>query len=290
MQEEIEKIFDMIGMSKNETKIYLELLRKNSLTALELSRKTSIHRSNIYDGLRKLISKGLVSEIINGKTRNYNALPPSKIKNYLKQQEYEIDSLLPSLNNIAKNDDSKDKVEIISSVFSIRQKLTDLLDIGLDINVFGASQKSVETFGEGFLNEFHKERLKRKIFMRHIYDDNSIKRVKFLNKKAYTEAKLLAKKYSTNTATIICGDTILILVFTAPANGLVIKNKDIADAYSKYFEVLWKQAYTMKSPENKHLDNFYPEKKIELTEKNIELTEKEIEISDINKQCLIFSP
>ncbi|VVB77879.1 HTH-type sugar sensing transcriptional regulator TrmBL1 [uncultured archaeon] len=242
MEEQIINIFETIGLSRNETKIYLELLKNNNLSALELSKRTFVHRSNTYDSIRKLKDKGFVSEIIDKKKRLFIALPPERIKSYLKQKEYDIDSILPSLNNITKDCSTENRVEIINGTFSIRERLQDFLKSGLNINVYGASKEAVENFGEGFLKDFHKERMKKKILMRHIYDESAIERVRYLNKKAYTEARIIPKKYYTNSSITMCGDSVLIVVFNSPVYGIFIKNKDISNTYNKYFELLWREA------------------------------------------------
>lgn len=262
MEDQLISIFERIGMSKNETKIYLELLKNNSLSAWDLASKTNIHRSNTYDAIGKLKAKGFVSEIIDQKKRLFTAMPPEKIKSYLKQQEREFDSIIPSLSNFSMNDSTEERVEIINGIFSIREKLYDLLKFGSDINVYGASLKSVESFGEGFLNEFHKERIKKKVIMRHIYDETALNRVKFLNKKQYTEAKYLSKKYNTNASTILCGDLVIIVVFGPQINGIVIKNKEIYDTYNKHFDLLWREAKNIKTQSTNLLIDFNPKKNL----------------------------
>ncbi|MCK5630725.1 MAG: TrmB family transcriptional regulator, partial [Nanoarchaeota archaeon] len=47
-----------LGLNKTESNIYLQLIKKGSLTAIEISKETKIHRRTIYDNLNILINKG----------------------------------------------------------------------------------------------------------------------------------------------------------------------------------------------------------------------------------------
>jgi len=242
MEDKTNQVLEKIGLNKNEIKIYLDLLRYKNSSALDVSKRTGIHRSNTYDALRKLIDLGFVSEEVEEKKRIFSSMDPEKIKFYIKQQEKEIDDLLPYLKGITSEKGDSESVSLKKGVFAVREAMYDLLKLNKTINVYGASTNSVDSFGEGFLKEFHNERIKKKILMRHIYDESAVERVKHLNRLNFTEAKYIPKKYFTIAATIICDDITLIVVFGNNLSAIVIKNKDISDAYNKYFELLYRQA------------------------------------------------
>lgn len=242
MEEKTNLVLEKIGLNKNEIKIYLDLLKFKNSSALDISKRTGIHRSNTYDALRKLIELGFIAEIVEEKKRLFSSMDPDKIKYYLKQQEKELDELLPYLKGITCEKEEIENVSIKKGVFAVRESLYDLLKLNKPINVYGASTASVNSFGEGFLKEFHTERIKKKILMKHIYDESAVERVKYLNKLNLTEAKYFPKKYFTIAATIVCDDITLIVVFSNPLSAISIKNREISEAYNKYFELLWRQA------------------------------------------------
>lgn len=242
MEEKINQALEKIGLNKNEIKIYLDLLKYKNSSALDISKRTGIHRSNTYDALRKLIEIGFITELIEEKKRFFSSMDPEKIRYYLKQQEKELDDLIPYLKSIACEKSETENVSIEKGIFAVRESLYDLLKLNKPINVYGASTKSVEILGEGFLKEFHSDRIKEKVIMRHIYDEDSIERVKHLNKLKFTEAKYFPKKYNTVAATILCDNITLIIIFSSPISAILIKNREISEAYNRYFELLWRQA------------------------------------------------
>src|SRR3990167_10792876 len=93
-----------IGLTENEIKIYLDLLRSGTSTAYDIGKRTGIYRVHVYDKLEQLMNKGLVTHIYQGAKKYFQATPPVKIKHYLEEkkkemelQEADINSILPEL-------------------------------------------------------------------------------------------------------------------------------------------------------------------------------------------------
>ena len=126
-----------------------------------------------------------------------------------------------------------------NGVSSLREALSGLFDLEQPIRIYGASKEAVNIFGEGFLDDFHKKRIKKKITMHHIYHQYNPERVAKMKKMSYTYAKHLPKRYESLVSTAVCGDTVLLFVFSRPPSLIKIKNKKIADVYSSYFDALW---------------------------------------------------
>lgn len=237
MEEQINHMLDMMGINKNEAKVYLDLLKNKPSTSLELSKRTGIHRSNTYDSIRNLIGKGFASEIIGEKRKEFKALPPEKIKHHFEQKVRELDQILPSLNNFSKESTSKSSFVIIDGISSIREKISDLLNLDKDINIYGLSKPFLDVLGKNFLKEFNKERLIKKIFLRGISDENSLDHFRFLNEKKYTQIKSISNKYSSEVMTIMCEDLMLILTFNENIQGIIMQNNLLSEAYKNYFDI-----------------------------------------------------
>lgn len=235
-------ILEFIGMHKNERIIYLDLLKHGPSTAVDISKRTRIHRPNTYDALRKLIDKGFISQTRTPLKNFFQAMEVQKIKDYIDQKKQEIEEILPTIQEFSKRMTVKEDVRITKGGFAAREALLDLLELNSVINVYGASNEAVESFGVGFLKDFHNRRIKKKITMKHIYNGDASDRIRALNKMKYTEAKHLSKHYDTLVATVICQDTVLLLIFSNPVSVITIKRQEIADAYTKYFEILWSRS------------------------------------------------
>lgn len=239
-KEKLGEILKTLGLNKNEILIYLDLMQHNNSSALDIAKSTGIHRSNTYDSLRKLIERGFAAEIKEGDKTLFQAINPEKIKYYIKQKEQEFDTLIPEIKDFGRKDDSVGSFSVAQGAFAAREALYDLLKLNSTIYAYGASKEAVETFGEGFLKDFHKERIKKKIMMKHIYNKDAFQRIKYLNKIKYTEARYLPEKYHTVAATAICRSSVVIFIFAKPVHVIKINNQIVADAYKDYFELLYR--------------------------------------------------
>src|SRR3989338_463264 len=56
-----DEVLEQVGLSKNETKVYLALLEIGAATAGEIASQAKIHRTNVYDAMERLLEKGLVT-------------------------------------------------------------------------------------------------------------------------------------------------------------------------------------------------------------------------------------
>ncbi|MDP3882181.1 MAG: helix-turn-helix domain-containing protein [Nanoarchaeota archaeon] len=242
-EEKVMEVLRFIGFHRNETLIYLDLLKSGPSTAVDISRRTKIHRPNTYDALRKLVERGFVSQTRTSIKNLFHAIEAFKIKDYIRQKEREFDELIPYLGELSKNTTEKEDVNVSKGAFAVRQAALSLIDIGKEIKAWGAPKESVDTFGAGFLKEFHMKRAAKKIMMKQIYNADSIERIKYLNKFKHTEARYLPKDYDTPVSTVVCGDTVMMLIFNSnPPSVISIRRQEIADAYDNYFKILWARA------------------------------------------------
>ena len=101
-------------------------------------------------------------------------------------------------------------IKMTKGVFAIREVLGDILKNNRRIFAYGIPKEAPGRFGP-ILRDFHKERIKKKILMMHIYNSDAKDRVKLLDKMEYTEARVLPQKYNSATTTIINGNDIYMI-------------------------------------------------------------------------------
>jgi len=76
---------EKIGLTKNESIVYLTLVKSGSIKTAEILKKSGLNSGRIYDTLESLKHKGLISESnING-VKHFTASPPNQLKEYLKK-------------------------------------------------------------------------------------------------------------------------------------------------------------------------------------------------------------
>ena len=89
---------ERVGLSKDDAVIYETLLEKGNLSMLKLSQLTGIHRPGLYVLVPKMISKGLVNEVKNGKRIEYSAASPNKLEPLVKSTQQTLESIVNNLN------------------------------------------------------------------------------------------------------------------------------------------------------------------------------------------------
>ena len=67
-----------LGLTKNESKIYLFLLKYNSTTTGRIIKETKIVSSRVYKSLQSLIDKGLVTYNVQKIGKQFQAANPRK--------------------------------------------------------------------------------------------------------------------------------------------------------------------------------------------------------------------
>ena len=242
IEERMNSVLEFIGFHKNEKIIYLDLLKHGLSTASEISKRTHLHRTNTYDSLRKLSNLGFTLQTKTNIKTTFRAMEIEKIRDYINQKKDELEEIIPIMKDISRTTSSKEDISISKGTFAAREALIDLLDERKEIKAYGASGAAVNVLGFGFLKDFHAQRIKKNILMRHIYNVEAMGRIKYLNKIKYTKARHLSKDYDSSATNLVCGDTLLIFIFSLPVSVITIRRQEIADAYAKYFEILWAKA------------------------------------------------
>src|SRR3989338_6916228 len=96
-------------------------------SVLEISRKTNLHRSNIYDSLNELIRRGIVFKEGDSKTQKFTAREPETFMNYLKQKEAELAGLIKEHHSKASEKKYTATIKMTKGIFAIREILEEML-------------------------------------------------------------------------------------------------------------------------------------------------------------------
>ena len=100
MNEKLLPALKSFGFTANEAKAYLSLLQNNPATGYEVSGKSGIPRSAIYEILKRLENTGMVS-CVDTKPTRYIPLPPDNFFDLLENNfSTNLDTLKESLRNV----------------------------------------------------------------------------------------------------------------------------------------------------------------------------------------------
>ncbi len=236
-----EDVLVEIGLNHSEAKIYLALVHDGLSTVTKIAGTTKLHRANIYDALKKLISRGLATYMQKEGVSYYEAVEPRALVNILREKEQHLTAILPQLELSKRLAEKKGEAFIVEGLTGLFNEMYNLLQYNDDILVYGIP-KSVPEIVRTKITHFHKERLAKNINMLHIYNHDAKDRIKFLNKMKLTQAKFLPESFDSQVSTWACGEVVMLTLWQKPILSVVVKNAHVAESYKNYFSLLWEAA------------------------------------------------
>lgn len=237
------KILEDVGLSKNEAKVYVTLLKTGLTTIGEITKRSGVHRRNVYDSIDRLIEKGLAGSIIIEKKKYFEPTDPSRILNLVDEEKNKIRKIsenvnlfLPELLHAHRMSKEKTGVIVRKGVKGIISVLDEVIRTKEENLIIGAHRPP--DLLSIYLEGFHKKRIKAGIKSKLIFNVDDIKRAKKLSKIPFTDIRIMPKKYEGGTAINIFGDTVAILTWSDPM-AIIIKDIVIAENFRIYFKLLW---------------------------------------------------
>jgi HTH-type transcriptional regulator, sugar sensing transcriptional regulator len=238
------ELLEQAGLSPNEAKLYLILLELGSSLAGEISKKSGINRTNVYDALERLIEKGLVSFVIQSNRKHFQPADPHRIVDYLHEKEKslqlkarEISKIIPYLK--VKQNLGKPQQE--STIFKGRQGLKsvteDILKEGKTLHVFGAEGNFSKLFTH-YTENWHLRRASANIKVKIIYNE-TLRKSKLETTWKNISMRFNTKIYDVPSTTWIYADKVAIVIWQNKPIVTLIKSQDVADSYLKFFSFLW---------------------------------------------------
>lgn len=243
------QILESVGLTTNESKVYLTLLKFGTLKTGEILKEAHLNSGRIYDILEELKFKGLISESSINNVRHFSAAPPSQILDYLNKKKKEIEnnevkinSVLSELNKL-KNFNKKGTKAVIYTGFkglktAVEEAFENVKE-GDEILGMGVTQLKEKKFNE-FWKNWSVKRIEKKISARHIFSEES-KYFGTFKKMKYTKSKILLGITPT-TVDIFGKETVLILNYEEPINCILIQDENTAQSFINFFNQLWKMA------------------------------------------------
>lgn len=238
------KILEYLGLTGNEIKVYLALLRLGSVPAGVLIKESKMHRAAVYDLIEMLIEKGLVSFVIKANRKYFEAQEPGRLlelveakKMELDEREGELKVFISELKNVRKISKEEQEGSVYKGKKGLKSIFEDILNERKPWFVFGATGRFKEIFNAYFIH-FHAKRAKLKISLKIIFSEDlkSQSREKELK---FSDIKYIPKNYLTPSTTFIYGDKVAIINWSDEPMAFLMRSKSVANSYRTFFELLW---------------------------------------------------
>tara|TARA_Y100000310_G_scaffold105141_1_gene103511 strand:- start:1586 stop:2317 length:732 start_codon:yes stop_codon:yes gene_type:complete len=235
------QILEDIGLKNSEIKVYMALLELGSASAGVIIDKSGLQNSVVHLALNSLAEKGLISIVKEGKKNIYQASNPKHFLDFIDDKRDRFESILPELLN--KQNTSKGKAEVVlfRGIRGVKELLYELLESpSKEHHTLNSSKKSV-MLGDTWWINYHKKRASRGIQAKLIFNESLREWTMSGAGKEYKkmEVKFTGKGFEPLTETIIRGEIMGLIIWTDEPIGILIKQKEVAESYDKYFEIMW---------------------------------------------------
>ena len=155
----IESPLKFLGLSDEEIKIYLVLLKFGTSNVAQISRLTKIPRITCYYHLEKLLKKGLVSESQKSKIKQFSAENPKVFLNREKERLNVVQELIPELLAITTASPRRPRIQLFEGKSGIKNIFESMTEMRGGEIVSFSNFKNLAEFLPEFLPDHFKKRL-----------------------------------------------------------------------------------------------------------------------------------
>ena len=243
IDEVITTAFEAIGIPKMQTAVYLDLLKNKKSTAVQIAKRTGMHRTNVYDTLAKLKERNLVFLSYKEGKQAYAALTTDLILNQEKEKLEHLESAMNYINTTYVSGQTP-KVYTLEGLSAVRSIMLELLEKKSTIWIYGLAENEnmINTLNAKVMHAFQIERTKKMVNLKMLFYKAPAGEKSLLGKLKFTEARLLPKTQqskSSQITQIVCGDSVYITLWIDPIHTIVIENDLIAKEYLDFYSLLW---------------------------------------------------
>ncbi|MFZ6014972.1 MAG: TrmB family transcriptional regulator [Patescibacteria group bacterium] len=235
-----QQLLQKLGLSKEESEVYLALVESGPANVSEIARRTRMHRPTIYQFLPGLVERGLVTAVPKGKQKWYAAEPPEKLIVLLESAKSELEAILPDLQREYSLNLKKPVVKSLDGMKGIRFVYDDLLRTLKRGDVFYRYSAQHEfAAGEKYLPSNYRERRDGKGLQRFVITSEAVKKKK--KPRLERAIKVVPPSYGLfnyGITQLIYGDKIAFIDYNTDT-ATIIENPVIAQFQAKLFKILF---------------------------------------------------
>ena len=240
-------------LTSGESKVYCALIELGESSIGNILKNSKVSHSKIYDILKRLSEKGLVSSVNKENKQFFSASEPKMLselihnkKNELKDSEEKIIGIIKTLSSrkgICPSSNIVSSFEGISGMKTVLESVLNNLKKGDEILILGSPKKVGENVG-GYLKEWQKNRIKIKAKCLLLTDTDSPSWEEKWWEKSKKEKLTKTKKSKKQSPTylIITDKSVVTIYFSKKIISIIINQKDIAERYKQFFKDFWKDS------------------------------------------------
>ncbi|MBU1118368.1 Rrf2 family transcriptional regulator [Patescibacteria group bacterium] len=251
----LQQLLQKLDFDSKETDVYLTILEQGKVSATEIAQITKINRTTVYSVTKELLSKGVITEDLGGKTRYYLANPPSdlyilseKEEKMVQKKKKTISKAITELERLAKDTRYSipkinfiDESEIEKYLYKNSAKWNESI-MKDDTTWWGFQDHTFVDYFENWIDWYWKESVPKDLQLKLL--SNEPKTETRMEKKKYRRRDIRFWKESKKfTATTWVNGDYIIMIITKQHPHYLIEIHDTIMAHNmrELFKGIWKQ-------------------------------------------------
>jgi DNA-binding MarR family transcriptional regulator len=245
-----------LGLSPEEVQIYLHLLEKGSLSALQISRNIHIARTRVYRLLDKLEAAGLVTQKFGDLGLKFTASSHRQLELLLAQRQSELDGLKASmplifgqLASLERQGEEGSHIYYHHGIDGLKHVTWNSLRAKGELRIYEVSESMTAFLPQEFSEKVREEFGARKTKILQLTNLTHIKPYTEMleNVKYWTPRYIDPKELSIKTEIMLYNDmTVLYHYLNRDIFCVEIENADQATMQRQIFDYIWSHARSMK--------------------------------------------
>ena len=238
------------GLSEKEAQVYLDLQTHGASQTGKICDRTRIPSSRIYTLLDSLLKKGLVSYKLVNNIKVFRAADPDNLAYLFEEKEKKIrkekEALLESISKLKIIPSPMERLTDFKYFYGLRGIKSLYIEIinswkkGDKYYIASAPLESFKKLEGFFLDVVHKKRIRDKVKLKMLVNKGSERWGEQRKKMAFAEVRYI--EADTKTEYGVLNNYFFLISYGKEPYGLLVKDKNFANTYKTFFELLWKTA------------------------------------------------
>lgn len=250
----LEEKLAQIGFTKNESRLYLELLKMGSQPVSVFAKRLRINRTTTYSLLQSLETRGIIASFHKNGVKYYMANDPNALVGYVDRQcrtfDYyrtELLTMVPDFRKLTIAEElSKPLVKFFDGIEGVKQILSDCMKSKKHCKSFFAIHKNMRSDLREFFQEFRDSRIISHTFNFRCFALDTFDNRAFFTNAHFNENVDIVYLYGEGFKILldqhinIYDDRVVILhIEPNEEHAIVIESKNFAKAQKATFKLLW---------------------------------------------------
>jgi len=239
------------SLNNKEKQVISALYTLESSSVSLLSKQTLINRTTLYPILEKLLQKGLITKLELENTTIYEPISQSDFKDWLKNKEKQTKNEINSLSFWLKEQKNQDKGSLLSEIkyFDGKEGLKSLYadtwreNSGKEILAITDYKQAYDLMGREHWENYFKKRVEKGVKVKNLLPTSKEGKEDIEDSEKYLREMKFIKIFEDLGIEInIYDNKVSIASFDKDhPNGVLIRNRKIAEAFKNIFQFLWKK-------------------------------------------------